>query len=268
MIFLGVLTAGMVYLEDHYIVTKMPQLTIFHQISGFVISLVLVFRINTAYDRWWEGRKMWGALINSSRNIAIKLNTLLSASETETRKYFCSLITNFTYALKEHLRNNYKKEELLFSKDFTEEMAMKAQHKPAFIASKLNELSLQAVKKNNWSSIEYQMLTEDVDELMDICGGCERIKNTPIPYSYSIFIKKIIFIYVITMPFTFGFTTGYWSVPIVMIIFYAFASLELLSEEIEDPFGLDPNDLPTDDISAKIKKNVHEILLGNGGVQL
>jgi putative membrane protein len=99
-----------------------------------------------------------------------------------------------------------------------------------------------------------------VNELTDICGACERIRTTPIPYSYSIFIKKVIFIYVITMPFTFGLSVGYWSIFIVMMMFYAFASMELISEEIEDPFGADDNDLPTDEIADRIRINTNEIL--------
>ena len=107
------------------------------------------------------------------------------------------------------------------------------------------------------------MLSDNINQMVDICGGCERIRNTPIPYSYSLFIKKFMFLYIVTMPVTFGFSIGYWSVPIVMIMFYAFASLELLSEEIEDPFGTDANDLPTDEIAERIKLNVNEILLSD-----
>jgi putative membrane protein len=105
------------------------------------------------------------------------------------------------------------------------------------------------------------VLSENLGSLTDICGGCERIRSTPIPYSYSLFIKKVIFLYIITMPLTFGLTIGYWAVPVVIIMFYAFASLELLSEEIEDPFGTDANDLPTDDLSARIADNTRAILL-------
>jgi len=78
----------------------------------------------------------------------------------------------------------------------------------------------------------------------EICGACERIKNTPIPYSYSVFIKKFIQFYVATLPFGFVFSLGYWVIPVVGFIFYVLASLELIAEEIEDPFGGDENDLP------------------------
>jgi putative membrane protein len=94
----------------------------------------------------------------------------------------------------------------------------------------------------------------------DICGACERIKNTPIPYSYSAFIKKFIFVYVLTLPFGYVFQLGYYVIPVVLFVFYALASLEIIAEEIEDPFGTDPNDLPTDKIAQNIKKNVEELM--------
>jgi putative membrane protein len=101
---------------------------------------------------------------------------------------------------------------------------------------------------------------DELKSFTDNLGACERIKRTPIPYSYSLYLKKIIFIYVFTMPIGFVREFGYWAMPIVSMIFYVFGSIELLAEEIEDPFGLDPNDLPTDQISETIKENVAEIL--------
>ncbi|HCY89477.1 MAG TPA: hypothetical protein DHV17_04380, partial [Chitinophagaceae bacterium] len=94
----------------------------------------------------------------------------------------------------------------------------------------------------------------------DICGACERIKNTPIPYSYSAFIKKFIFIYVLTLPFGFAFNLGYYSIPVTTFIFYVLASLELIAEEIEDPFGQDSNDLPMQRMAEAIGGNIRDIL--------
>ena len=94
----------------------------------------------------------------------------------------------------------------------------------------------------------------------DICGACERIKNTPIPYSYSSFIKKFIFVYVMTLPFGYVPSLGYWIIPVVALVFYILASLEVIAEEIEDPFGGDANDLPMDRLARNINKHVGEIL--------
>lgn len=264
MFLLGGITAVVCFLEKKYISGTIPSLTFFHQISGFIISLVLVFRINTAYDRWWEGRKLWGSLINNSRNLAIKFHAMVPMQDKEMRKELYAMITTYAYVLKEHLRNNYKKEELVFGSVVTETELNAAKHRPTYIVSRLSRYILEFCQKNKDTENDFLILERNISELSEICGGCERIKNTPIPYSYSIFIKKIVFIYIITMPITFGLSVGYWAVPMVMVIFYAFASLELLSEEIEDPFGTDSNDLPTDEIAQKIKENVAEILIENG----
>jgi putative membrane protein len=104
------------------------------------------------------------------------------------------------------------------------------------------------------------ILTADIQQFTDICGGCERIKRTPIPFSYSAFIKKFVFVYVLTLPIGWVFSLGYFVVPIVPFILYVLASLELIAEEIEDPFGFDANDLPVDTICDNIEKHVGEIL--------
>jgi putative membrane protein len=103
-------------------------------------------------------------------------------------------------------------------------------------------------------------MNAEMSSLIDICGACERIRNTPIPYSYSAFIKKFIFVYVATLPFSLAFTLGYLSIPVVALIFYLLGSLELIAEEIEEPFGADQNDLPMDRLCKTIEKTVREIL--------
>ena len=103
------------------------------------------------------------------------------------------------------------------------------------------------------------VLNEEARSLTEIVGACERIRSTPIPYSYSLFLKKFMFVYIMTMPFVFIQDFGYWTALIVVFVFYVLASLELIAEEIEDPFGTDANDLPTDQISLRIKGNLKEI---------
>ena len=263
MTLLGVVTFGICIIEKKYLTIEIPTITIFHQIAGFIISMVLVFRINTAYDRWWEGRKLWGSLVNNTRNLAMKLHAFIPANDLETRTELHKQISNFAFSLKEHLRDNVTKEDISFTTIFTEQAYTKAAHKPNYIARQLGNYCLELSKKNTHSPNDYLILSENLNQFTDICGACERIKKTPIPYSYSLFIKKIIFIYIVTMPISFGLTIGYWAIPIVMIMFYAFASLEIISEEIEDPFGTDDNDLPTDEMAVRIKENIREILLGD-----
>ena len=104
------------------------------------------------------------------------------------------------------------------------------------------------------------VLNAELQSFTDICGGCERIKNTPIPFSYSVFIKKFIFFYIMTLPFGHVFSLGYYVIPVVAFVFYVMASLELIAEEIEDPFGGDSNDVPTGKIAETIQKTVAELI--------
>lgn len=104
------------------------------------------------------------------------------------------------------------------------------------------------------------VINGEISSFTDLCGACERLKNTPIPYSDSAFIKKFIFFYVMTLPFGYSISLGYYTAPVVVFIFYVVASLELINEEIEEPFGGDTNDLPTKKIADHINKHVGELI--------
>lgn len=226
-----------------------------HTMLAFVISLLLVFRTNTAYDRWWEGRKLWGSLVNNSRNLALKLSSILT--ENEDKLFFRKIIPHYADVLNLHLKNQKINLELFdeYKIDINNKI-----HKPnqvvKILFQKINELHIQ--RKISGEQLIY--LNLELISFTDICGACERIKNTPIPYSYSVFLKKFIFFYVMSLPLGFVFSLGYYTIPVVVFIFYVLASLELIAEEIEDPFGDDENDLPTTKISVTIKKNIEEIL--------
>jgi putative membrane protein len=108
---------------------------------------------------------------------------------------------------------------------------------------------------------QFLVLDKEMKDFVDIIGACERIRNTPIPYSYSMFIKKFVFVYIITLPFGFVTTFKYLTILTVVLIAFVLLSVELISEEIEDPFGRDANDLPTDELAGKIRETVREIIV-------
>lgn len=260
MIALCLITLVFVFLDIKYLKFEIKNSTFFHQVIGFVLSMLLVFRINTAYDRWWEGRKMWGALVNVSRNLTMKLNAFIPDERKKEKEELIILLGNFAFSLKEHLRENYKPDEMEFFEGFDAAGFEKATHRPNYIASEIFRRITKLLKEGVLTSEQLIVINEELKSLTDITGACERIKSTPIPYSYSLYLKRIIFLYVVSMPFAFAIDFGYLAVGIVALIFYTFASLELLSEEIEDPFGDDENDLPTDDIASKIRIGIKEIL--------
>ena len=204
----------------------LKNLTAVYSLLGFVISLLLVFRTNTAYDRWWEGRKAWGALVNDSRSLSSKLSALHLTAEEKIS--FTRLIPLFVYATKQHLRNQDLKEEASAQLDLND-MDLSG-HQPLRIVQMLRAEVEQLYQKGTVQHMQWFAINNDLDALIDSLGICERIKNTPIPFSYSLFIKKFIFIYVITMPLAFVPLFGYLSAFISTFVFYALVSMELLAE--------------------------------------
>ncbi|MBP1225919.1 bestrophin family protein [Flavobacterium sp. 1355] len=259
MLAIGLYSAVVGYLEVEYFkVGKndyIHNIPIMHGMLGFVISLLLVFRTNTAYDRWWEGRKLWGSLVNNSRNLAIKLSAILK--DENDRKFFREIIATYASFLHKHLKDEETSKQLFEDVDLEIDHH---KHKPnqvmRMMYHKINDL-YEAKKITGDQLITINL---ELQSFTDICGACERIKNTPIPYSYSAFIKKFIFFYTMTLPFGYSISLGYFVAPVVVFIFYVLASLELIAEEIEDPFGDDENDLPTKKIADNIKKHVEELI--------
>lgn len=227
---------------------------------GIVLSILLVFRTNTAYDRWWEGRKLWGTLVNNSRDLALMMHSMLDRSNMEDRNYFAKHISNFAFALKEHLRAGVKLEELHHLDEQEVRIYGQRQHIPNQIIANLYERTQQLYRREAINGFDTMPLRTHLQAYTDILGACERIKKTPIPFSYSIYIKSFIITYTFMLPFGLIEEFGYFTVFLVMLIFYAFIGVELMAEEIEDPFGRDCNDLPTGDIANTIKNNVYEIL--------
>ncbi len=245
------------HLSDRSWVKNIPTL---HSLLGFAISILLVFRTNTAYDRWWEGRKLWGSLVNNSRNLALKLHAALDENDKETRVFFRRTIPLYANALRNHLQAESTR--LALDEKEHPELALlnNDKHVPNQVAQMMISRITQLYKAGKISGEQLITLNAELSSFTDICGACERIKNTPIPLSYSAFIKKFIFIYVITLPFGYVFSLGYYVAPIVGFVFYVLASLEIIAEEIEDPFGTDDNDLPMAKIASNISKHVAEII--------
>jgi len=133
-------------------------------------------------------------------------------------------------------------------------------HGPNRVAAELFREVDRLSRAGNLSVQQYLALNPELTAFTDICGACERIKKTPIPYSYSLFIKKFIFAYIVTMPLCFVHDFGYWIIALTTFVFYVLVSLEVIAEEVENPFGTDSNDLPTDEIAGTIGANVAEIL--------
>ncbi|HWR93672.1 MAG TPA: bestrophin family ion channel [Flavobacterium sp.] len=259
MIFIGIYTFAVGYFELVFLKlsenSNVKNISMMHSLLGFVISLLLAYRINSAYDRWWEGRKLWGSLVNNSRNLALKLSAILT--DENDKAFFRKVIPGYASILNKHLKNEETGKMLFDDVDLEIDHH---KHRPNQIAKMLFQKVNDLYHSKKITGDQLIIINSEVQSFTEICGACERIKNTPIPYSYSAFIKKFIFFYIMSLPFAYVFSLGYFAIPVVIFIFYVLASLELISEEIEDPFGNDENDLPTQKISENIKKHIEELL--------
>jgi len=232
----------------------------FHSLLGIVLGLLLVFRTNTAYDRWWEGRKIWGAILNTSRNFARQVHGFVPESCKTEKQTLVKLCVAFSYALKEHLRNGVKWEELDFLPPPILEKLKTANHVPNAIATMLTDMLNDLYEKKYIKAAKLRMLNADIQAFIDYLGMCERIKKTPMPIAYSLHLKRFILIYLGTLPFGLIYELSWGAIFAVAVLAYTMVGIEIIGEEIEDPFGTDDNDLATDEICVSVHLNTFEIL--------
>ena len=254
--------AGIVaYLEIEYFKidkdSSIRNISLIHTLLGFVLSMLLVFRTNTAYDRWWEGRKLLGKMVNDSRNLAIKLHAILPEDDKENRDFFKKYLCFFPHLLSRHLSKQSTKMELAQDQQHTE--VEQLPHPPNALIWRIRNQVQKLYREGGITGDQLIILDTQLSGFLDVCGGCERIKNTPIPYSYSSFTKKFIVIYVITLPIAYAMSIGYMMTLLTVFVFYVLMSLEVLAEEIEEPFNNEENDLPMELIAQNIERNIIRI---------
>lgn len=233
---------------------------------GIILSIFLVFRTNSSYERWWEGRVQWGALVNHTRNLAVYVQSMFPKENQEVRRFMAKHISNFCLALVEHLRDGTKLDKLVYLTEEDKAEYSSKGHIPNHIALQIFDRLAEANRNGEIGMGDYINIKAQHQALLDILGACERIKKTPIPFSYAVYLKIFITSYGFLLPFALVSAFHFWTIPLVMFIFFALMGVELLGEEIEDPFGLDCNDLPTGDIAHTIKVNVFEILESRSGI--
>lgn len=232
----------------------------FLQAMGILLSLLLIFRTNTAYDRFYEGRIAWGTLVNNCRNLSIFFNALLDREDMENRIFFAKTISNFPFALKNHLRDQPGLDELDETEEGERRDLSNFDHVPAGVSNQLWVKTEVLYRQGVISESQHINVNQYLTSLMDVCGICERIKSTPIPFSYNLFIKLFILLYVGILPFTVIEVYGYLTIPAVMLTSYILVGVESIGEEIEEPFGLERNDLPLNQLAQLIRVNAHDIL--------
>ncbi len=222
-----------------------------------VFGLLLVVRTNSAYERWWEGRRLWGQLVNDSRNLTLKVQAYCVVPANEKIK-IGEQIVSFAFALKHHLRDSRPTKSLPGMQSF--DQIPKSYHLPSQVALRIYETVNSWRLKNQISEMGLLVLDPHLRAFMDIAGACERIKTTPLAVSYRAFMRQGIALNLLIMPWIVGPQLDLWiSLPLILVASYFLVGLELIAEDIEDPFGLDGDDLPLDTICGNIQKSISEI---------
>jgi ion channel-forming bestrophin family protein len=239
----------------HYWVYPMsiPEASTAHGLVGPALGLLLVFRTNSSYDRWWEGRKLWGSIVNTSRNLARGVTVQL-AMDPERVTRILKLTAAWPYSAKEQLRLQPHVTQGCDPRD--EESLRDAQHLPTAIARRITFLLDEARRQGKLTDIQFTDLDDNNQILVDCIGACERIHKTPLPFAYVVHLRRAMVLFCGTLPFALLARFGPWSIVITLIVSYIMFGIEEIGVEIEDPFEIDDNDLPLDRICDGIKANV------------
>ncbi len=241
---------------------------------GLALSIFLGFRNNTSYDRFWEGRKLWGALVNTARTLARQSELLIGpvpgapvaealddAAVAGRRRELVHAMIGFAHALRMQLRDINDLEPLRpFLDPALVDSLGAEQNRPFAILRHLGQRLRAAWSDGLVHPMHLPALDATLVALTDIQGGCERIKSTPIPFPYTVLIHRIVAVYCLAMPFGLVDTIGPWTPMVVIFVAYTFLSLDALGDEIEDPFGTDPSDLPLDALCRTIEVNLRQAL--------
>ena len=217
------------------------------------LSLLMVLRTNSAYDRWWEGRKLWGSLVNNCRNLALKITAMAEVDEKEMARAQ-ELIVAFPYVLKEHLRTGD-------TADAVSKLSVPCpdhiSHVPGYISGQLFRLVRSWRDSGNLNKMDHHLIDQHISSFLDICGACERIRNTPLPLAHRALIPQLLGLYLLVVPL--GLEHNPVNIFVTLGVSYFLLGLEIAAEDIEEPFGYDCNDLPLDLISKNIQRSVDEV---------
>jgi putative membrane protein len=245
------------------------KLPVSHQVLGTVIpsivlGLLLVFRTNTAYERFWEGRKLWGNLVNNTRNLARLIWVAVAEIEPEDRDKKIAalrLIVAFAVATKLHLRGESVNTELedLMSPD--RYFKLKTMNNPPLeIAFWIGDYLQEETKRETLNLYQLPTLQGLINNLVDNLGSCERILKTPIPLAYAIHLKQLLLLYCLLLPFQLVDELGWWTGAAISLVSFTLFGIEAIGIEIENPFGYDANDLPLDAICKTMWRNIEDLI--------
>jgi putative membrane protein len=233
-----------------------------HEIAGAALGLLLILRTNAGYDRWWEGRILWGGIVNQCRNLALE-SMAYGPRDKGWHRELLTWVKVFPHAAKATLRS--EKESInfehLLGKDEAEKL-VSSSHMAFYVLLKIAVLLREALEKGEINHFAFAQMERERSQLMDHIGACERILKTPLPFVYSVKIRRFVAIFLVTLPFALlhQMETD-WLVPLViMLVGYPLVSLDQIGIELQNPFYKSSlNHLPLDEIASSIEKTIHEM---------
>jgi len=233
-------------------------------IPSIVLGLLLVFRTNTAYERFWEGRKCWGAIVNTIRNLARQIWVSIDEKEPEDKDHkieALNLLLAFGIATKLHLRSEPINSDLEALMPDSKYITLKIINNPPLeIAFWVSDYLQQQYNRNCINSYQLTSMQELLNILVDNLGSCERILRTPMPLAYAIHLKQLLLLYCFLLPFQIVQSLDWWTGLISALVSFTLLGIEAIGLEIENPFGYDENDLPLDAICTTMKRNIDDLI--------
>lgn len=240
-------------------------------IPSLVLGLLLVFRTNTAYDRFWEGRKSWGTIVVNVRNLARQIWVSVidrEAEDTLGKITTLRLLFAFAVATKLHLRDEPVNEELAALMTPARYHKLQSMNNPPLeIAFWIGDYLQQEYRSDRLHIHQLTAMYALLDNLVAALSSCERIKKTPIPLAYAIHLKQLLLIYCLSLPFQMVKTLQWQTGITVALVSFALFGIEEIGIEIEDPFGHDANDLPLDAICSTMQRNIEDLISLSPSVQ-
>ena len=230
-----------------------------HAALTLVLGWLLVFRTNTSYGRWWEARTLWGTLVNTMRNLSLKLANLIDVPKDELTR-LRKILSAFAPVLKDHLRDGA----LLDDVEVLGELKEMPRHVPSFLVSLIYSRLREWKKSGAIDGQQLIVIDEDLRKLLEIVGGCERIRNTRLARSYRAFARQCVLLYLVTLPWGIVHSFGWWTVPLTAILSYFMLGLETVAEHTEEPFGMDEDDLDLEAMCRTIDASIAEIFMSAG----
>ncbi|WP_267221560.1 bestrophin family protein [Dyella silvae] len=233
----------------------------FLTLLGLTLAIFLGFRNTVAYQRWWEGRTLWGDLVISTRNLTRQALAFMPGLAAAQQRELVRHLIGFTHALRHHLRDTNADMDLQkWLPPAVCAAAMASPNRPNTILGAIGDAYARSAREAGTDSMLLASMDREINQLSHVLGGCERIKNTPIPFAYILLLHRTVHVYCFILPFCLFGTLG-WLTPVAVgILAYTFFGLDAIGAQIEDPFDLLPNDLPLDAISRGIEINLCSLL--------